>query len=166
MRVDSCLSPRFPFSDSFWFVLHRPPTLKGLPRCELMLPPNLPATPPCRRCERRRRARSEEDARLVTRRWAGSASPAPSRVRLTSWFQLPFFFFPLLIPIVEKLPPAGEITRATLWSQIFLIVGYCGIRMVWQSAYNQRLFLLWLSVKCQSIAEWHHRKRLVWICKK
>lgn len=143
------LTPAFLLFPFFWLFLIRIASPADFERASplwINVAPNLPATPPCRRCERRGRARSEEDARLVTRRWAGSASPAPPRVRLTSWFQLPFFFFPLLIPIVEKLPPAGEITRATLWSQIFLISGYCGMRMVWQSAYNQRLFLLWPSV--------------------
>lgn len=86
--------------------------------------PNLPTAPPCRRCERQRRARLEEDARLVARRWAGSASPARSRVRLTSWLQLPFLFFLLLIPIAKKLPPAREITCAALWLHIFLTSGY------------------------------------------
>lgn len=129
MKVDSCLCPCFPFSDSFSFVSHRPPTLKGLPRCELMLPLIFPLPRHADGVRGGGGLGQEEDGRLVTRRWAGSASPAPPRVRLTSWFQLPFFFSPLLIPIVEKLPSAGEITCATLWSQIFLISGYCGISL-------------------------------------
>lgn len=108
----------------------------------------------------------------------------PSTVACSSHFLVPaaVFFFPLIIPIVEKLSPAREITRATLWSHIFLISGYCGVSLGESNLTNgeswtngkskdgmtvslQSKAAASLCVKYQPIPEWHHQKRLVWIAR-
>lgn len=75
-KLSPVLPPCSSCSDAFRFVRHRPLTLKGLPRWELMWPLIFPLPLHADGVRVGGGARLEEDARLVTGRWAGSANPA------------------------------------------------------------------------------------------
>lgn len=170
----------FPF---FWLFLIRIASPANFERASplwINVAPNLPATPPCRRCERRRRARSG-GGRQISHTPLGWKCE-PSTAACSSHFLVPaaVFFLPPFNPdcgevavcrgdnlryiVVTDFPYIRLLWYISQWVE--LSPGRTAkARMVWQSAYNQRLFLLWLSVKYQSIAEWHHRKQLVWIAR-